>query len=284
MKKIITTILLVALCSLGALAQEPQEQSATPADSVQVATDATADAEVAPQDAKSLCRAEWDAGNRAYMEGNFAEALEHYESILGYGLYSAKLYYNLGNAAFKLGHTGEAILFYSKALKIAPSDDDIRYNLAIAEAQTKDKIEVMPEFFLNRYLRTVRNSISCTAWSVLSLIALAVALAYGLVFLLSKRLALRKAGFYGAVVAAIVLVATAWFGIAERHEMLQSEEAVVMASAISVKSSLDISATDLFVLHEGTKVRIVTELEHWYEIVIADGKKGWIDAYSIERI
>lgn len=276
------TIYFFALCAtlFGSLAVAAQEHDSLPADSTAQAT-AT---EQTPKEEQALCREQWDAGNRAYMEGDFAKASECYQSILGHGLYSAKLYYNLGNAAFKLGKTGEAILYYNKALKIAPSDDDIRYNLAIAEAQTKDKITVMPEFFLKRWAREVRNSLSCTAWSILSLIAFAVALACVAVFMLAQRLALRKAGFYGAAVVALLLVATAWLGIAERRDMLQRTEAIVMSSAISVKSSPDRSATDLFVLHEGTKVRIVTELENWYEIVIADGKKGWIDAYSIERI
>ena len=264
----------------GTLAATAQERDSIPADST-VALQTTAPA---PGDDKAFCRRQWDAGNRAYMEGDFEKAADCYQSILGYGLHSAKLYYNLGNVAFKLGHTGEAILYYNKALKIAPSDEDTRYNLAIAEAQTKDKIEMMPEFFLKRWAREVRNSLSCTAWGVLSLAALALALACTAIFLLAQRLTLRKTGFFGAIAASVVLIATAWFGIAERNEMLRHEEAIVMASAISVKSSPDRSATDLFVLHEGTKVRIVTELENWYEIVIADGKKGWIDAYSIERI
>lgn len=66
--------------------------------------------------------------------------------------------------------------------------------------------------------------------------------------------------------------------------MLRREQAVVMSSAISVKSSPDRSATDLFVLHEGTKVRIATEIDGWYEIVIADGKKGWTESRNIEQI
>lgn len=276
------TAYIFVLCTLlfGTLAATAQERDSIPADS----TAAAQTAAQAPTDDKTICRRQWDAGNRAYMDGNFAKALQCYQSILGYGFYSAKLYYNLGNTAFKLGHTGEAILYYNKALKIAPSDEDTRYNLAIAEAQTKDKIETMPEFFLKRWVRDVRNSLSCTAWSILSLAAFALGLACTAIFLLAQPLALRKAGFFGAIAASVVLIATAWFGIAERNEMLRHEEAIVMASAISVKSSPDRSATDLFVLHEGTRVRIVTELEHWYEIVIADGKKGWIDAYSIERI
>ena len=105
-----------------------------------------------------------------------------------------------------------------------------------------------------------------------------------LLFLLSRQLKARKAGFYGALMVAVLLFITTAFAIAERNDILLREDGIVMASAISVKSSPDRNATDQFVLHEGTKVRITTEIDGWYEIVIADGKKGWSEAKNIEKI
>ena len=125
---------------------------------------------------------------------------------------------------------------------------------------------------------------SCTAWSVLSLAALAFALGLFLLYLLAPRLSLRKAGFYGTAVAAALFVLTTWFAAGERREMLDDSQAVVMAASTAVKSSPDKSATDLFVLHEGTLVKISDLLEGWCEITIADGKKGWLECRTIERI
>ena len=99
----------------------------------------------------------WEVGNKAYIEGNYDKAIEEYTAILDGGEYSMKLYYNLANAYFKTGAMGKAILYYNRALRIAPSQEDIRHNLALAEAQTKDRIAVIPEFLLNRWLRTMRN-------------------------------------------------------------------------------------------------------------------------------
>ena len=226
----------------------------------------------------------WEAGNRAYIEGNYDKAIEEYTAILDGGEYSMKLYYNLANAYFKAGAMGKAILYYNKALRIAPSQEDIRHNLALAEAQTKDRIAVIPEFFLNRWMRTMRNSMSCTAWSVLSLVWLGVMLAFGLLFLLASRIRWRKMGFYGALCAFLLFVATTSFAISSRNDMLSHDEAIVMGTAISVKSSPDRSATDLFVLHEGTKVKVLTEVDEWVEVVIADGKKGWTERKNIEEI
>ena len=226
----------------------------------------------------------WEVGNKAYIEGNYDKAIEEYTAILDGGEYSMKLYYNLANAYFKTGAMGKAILYYNKALRIAPSQEDIRHNLALAEAQTKDRIAVIPEFFLNRWLRTMRNSMSCTAWSVLSLVWLGVMLAFGLLFLLASRIRWRKMGFYGALCAFMLFVATTSFAVSSRNDMLSHSEAIVMGTAISVKSSPDRSATDLFVLHEGTKVKVLTEVDEWVEVVIADGKKGWTLRSNIETI
>ena len=226
----------------------------------------------------------WETGNRAYIEGNYDKAIEEYTAILDGGEYSMKLYYNLANAYFKAGANGKAILYYNKALRIAPSQEDIRHNLALAEAQTKDRIAVIPEFFLNRWLRTLRNSMSCTAWSVLSLLMFGAMLAFGLLFLLASQVRWRKVGFYGALCAFVLFVATTSFAVSSRNDMLSHNEAIVMGTAISVKSSPDRSATDLFVLHEGTKVKVLTEVDEWVEVVIADGKKGWTECKNIEEI
>ena len=171
-----------------------------------------------------------------------------------------------------------------RALRLAPGNDDIRYNLSVAEARTKDNIEQIPEFFFTEWMRGVRRLMSCTAWSVFSLAALVCALALFLAYLLAQRLPLRKAGFYGTLVAAAVFMLTSWFAMGERREMLDDTQAVVMSLSTAVKSSPDKSATDLFVLHEGTLVEITDRLDNWCEITIADGKKGWLECKTVETI
>ena len=118
----------------------------------------------------------------------------------------------------------------------------------------------------------------------LSVLALVLALGLFLLYLLAPRLALRKAGFYGTILAGVLFVLTTSFAAGERREMLDDTQAVVMAASTAVKSSPDKAATDLFVLHEGTLVTISSRLEGWCEITIADGKKGWLEAKTIETI
>lgn len=210
----------------------------------------------------------WDVANTAYINGDFRAAAAAYEQLLAQGFVSVKLYYNLANAYFKENRLGKAILFYHRALRLAPGNDDIRYNLSVAEARTKDNIERIPEFFFVGWMRSVRHTMGCAAWTVLSLVLLACALALFLLYLLAPRLSLRKTGFYGTLVAGLLFVCVTWFAAADRREMLDDSQAVVTAASVAVKSSPDKSATDLFVLHEGTVVRIADRLGEWCEVVI----------------
>lgn len=252
-----------------------------------LARDTTAQAALPPvaQPAQELTPDQlWDLANTSYINGDYHAAVDVYEQLLGRGLSSAKLFYNLANAYFKEGRLGQSILYYHRALRLAPGNDDIRYNLSVAEARTKDNIEEIPEFFLTSWLRDIRHTMSCTAWSLFSLSALVCALALFLLYLLAQRLSLRKVGFYGTIAAALVFMLTTWFALGERREMLDRSHAVIVVSSSAVKSSPDNSSTDLFVLHEGTMVVISDRLDGWCEVTLADGKKGWLQCKQIQTI
>ena len=270
MRKFLTFILCV-FCSVVAMAQTPDSLAG------KLPTQAELEPSYTPDKA-------WSAANEAYIAGEYARAEQLYSRIVADDKFSAKLYFNLANTLFKQNKLGEAILYYHRAQRLAPGDDDIRHNLAMAEALTKDRIEQVPEFFLKTWLRSVRNMLSCSTWTVISLVMFALTLILALLFVLAQRLTLRKTGFYGMLATALLFVATTWFAASERRVILDREAAVVMASAASVKSSPDRSATDIFVLHEGTTLRVVGTLDEWSEVVIADGKKGWIESSKIERI
>ena len=133
-------------------------------------------------------------------------------------------------------------------------------------------------------MRTLRNLLSGTAWTMLSLVLLALAFLCALFYLLAGRLSLRKGGFYGMAACLALFVVATLFAAADRSETLDRRDAVVMSSAVSVKSSPDRAATDLFVLHEGTVLRTGDSLGDWTEVTIADGRKGWLESRHIETI
>ena len=226
----------------------------------------------------------WEAANAAYNNGDFARAAELYESILGNQLHSAELYYNLGNAYYKQEMLGKAIVNYNRALRLAPSDEDIVHNLEYATQETKDNIEEIPTFFLISWVRAFRNIMGSNAWTIISLLTLVLTLLAALIYLLAERLSLRKTGFYSMCVAAIISIVSTTFAYQTRQALVNSNEAVIMSSAVPVKSSPDRAATDLFVLHEGTKLSLGERIDGWVEIQIADGRKGWVESSRIEII
>lgn len=277
--------LLICICLLTTLLTARGQQSDGSAADTAAAepTIETPDELTAPSDDLD-CDALWDQANTAYLRSDYRCAIRDYEAILNRGFRSAKLYYNLGNACFKDDRLGEAILNYRRARLLAPGDEDIRYNLSVAESRTKDRIETIPEFFLEGWMRTLRNLLSGTAWTMLSLVLLALAFLCALFYLLAGRLSLRKGGFYGMAACLALFVVATLFAAADRSETLDRRDAVVMSSAVSVKSSPDRAATDLFVLHEGTVLRTGDSLGDWTEVTIADGRKGWLESRHIETI
>lgn len=273
------SLLLATICTAQT---EPQAEAVGNPDSAIAATENAEATTTAPtsNDPEML----WQAANAAYNAGEYAQAVESYNRILEQGLGSAALYYNLANTYFKQEALGKALLYYNRALRLSPSDEDIRHNLEYAEQSTKDSIEKIPEFFLTTWLRTIRGTMSCTAWSILSLVMLAAMLSCGLMYLLSQHLSMRKTGFYLMVVAAVMFIGSTLFAWSERNMLVKRNEAIIMNSAVSIKSSPDKSATELFVLHEGTKITIGAVVDGWAEVRIADGRKGWIEQERIERI
>lgn len=226
----------------------------------------------------------WDEANSRYVNNDFAGAIAVYESILDQGYASSKLYYNLGNAYFKDNSIGKAILNYNKAQRIAPSDSYIEYNLAVANSYVKDRIDAVPQFFLNSWARTLRTSLSSNVWAVISLIFFTFALCFALIYVFSQKKSWRKAGFFTAVVMAIFFFMSVSFAVMEKNRLMNSSEAIVTAPAVAVKSSPNSAGTDLFQIHEGTKVEVLGDFGEWGEVMIADGNKGWLLLSAVEMI
>jgi len=195
------------------------------------------------------------------------------------------LYYNLGNAYFKSGEIAPAILWYERALRLDPSDADIRYNLEYARALTQDRIDEVPEIFFEQWGHALCYLLPSNTWAVISILFFALTVALVLLFLLGSSSALRRWGFFGAI-AAFLIAFLGWdFARWQRSEALRQDQAIVMRPVSSVKSSpSEGSAKDLFILHEGTRVKVLDNVSGFSQIEIADGRQGWIPGKDLEII
>lgn len=222
--------------------------------------------------------------NNNYSQNLYSNAIEQYLQIIDQGYESAEVYYNLGNAFFKSNDIPSAILYYEKARKLKPNDDDIEFNLKVANTKIVDKIEPVPELFFWRWWRSIYNIFSADTWAkigVAGFILFFIMLAF---YLLSKQILIRKTAFYTGMVIFIFTLFTIIVGY-QKYNLLKSEnEAIVFTPTITVKSSPNQNSVDLFVIHEGSKVQIVEKVGGWYEIKIANGSVGWLPASALKSI
>ena len=227
----------------------------------------------------------WTAGVTAYSEGNWATAEKAWSDLLAIGLESPQLYCNLGDAYFKQDDLAHAILNYERALKLDPSYADARYNLGFAQELVQDKIEAVPDFFLEVWGRKLCWLLPSDTWAVLFLVLLAVTLGCVLLFLLGRSVAARRGGFIAGIVALVLSLLCLSFAFWQRSDYRKADSAIVTRAVTTVQSSPGSdSAKDLFVLHEGTKVRLLDEVGSWRNIELADGRQGWLPDSDLEVI
>jgi len=223
--------------------------------------------------------------NKAYSEGDYHVAISLYEDVINSGFESAELYYNLGNAYYKVNQIPGAIFNYEKEKKIKPNDERINFNLAIVNRKVIDKIEEVPQLFIWDWWRTFYNIFSERIWTIISIVSFSLVFILLTVFLLSKTIVLRKISFWTAVLMLLVTFISLSNAYILYRKTTTEMEAVIFTPTITVKSSPDKNSVDLFVLHEGTKVKILDdEISNWYEIEIADGSEGWLQEIHLRKI
>ncbi len=220
----------------------------------------------------------------AYARGQYQQAIKDYSELLKKGV-SAELYYNLGNAYYRTEDITHAVLSYERALLLSPGDRDIRFNLQMARSKTIDKITPESEMFFVTWYRSLVNLMSVDAWAFAALTALALAIALALVYLFANRIWLRKLGFFGAIGLLLLFVLANILAYSQKQELVSRSSAIITSSAVGVKSTPADDGTELFILHEGTKVEITDgAMKQWKRVRVADGKDGWVKAKDMEVI
>lgn len=222
--------------------------------------------------------------NTAYIDGQYSYAIELYEAILEQNLEAAELYFNLGNAYFKENRLGHAILNYERALRIKPGDENTLFNLNVARARTVDRINPVPLIFYENWWRSFYSFFSTDTWAKLGLFLLVFSLvSLGGFFFVQTR-GLKKLGF-GLSLFCLLLMSVSFFAArSQYHNTFKKREAIVMTPRATAKSSPGDSSPDLFVIHEGAKAKITSELGDWYEIRLANGNVGWVKKSALEMI
>lgn len=226
----------------------------------------------------------FEQGNTLYNDGNYTLAIEKYQTILENGKHSAELYFNLGNAYYKLNNIAPSIYYYEKALQLAPNDKEILNNIAFARNMTIDDIATIPEIGFSKFVNSITNMMSFDAWAMMAVgfVILFVILILSYYFSYTsfkKRIAFVVSS--ASIVFACVSVVMAY----HNYNLKKNDKpAIVFAKESQIKSEPNLRSTEAFKLHEGTKVQILDTVNNWKRIKLADGKTGWIISDDIKAL
>ncbi len=226
----------------------------------------------------------FEQAGRLYQAGKYDFALEKYLSIKKSGYESSELNYNIGNSYYKIANYPKAILYYEKALKLNPSDEDAQINLKISNLKIVDKVSEIEPFFIYKWLKIAINFFSPTLWAVFFIITLFSASAFLILQIVIRKPSLKKTFFALAILSLCFAVINLSSAIYANYLINASNSAIVMSQAVNVKSGLDPTADVSFVLHEGTKVNILEVKDNWLKIKLSDGREGWMPQKDAENI
>ena len=223
-------------------------------------------------------------GNTFYKTEDYSRAVEIYLAIEEQGFESTELFYNIGNCYYKMNKVAPSIYYYEKALKIDPSFEDARFNLAYAKRMTIDVIEELPKTFLQRFSQNVIQKFS---FETLAITAVSASFLMAVLFLLyyfSGGIKTKLLFFNSAILAFFILLITVFFAFSNYSTVQKNRQAIIFALQAEIKNAPTPSGEEVFELHEGTKVIILDELDDWKKIKITDGKTGWISSEDLKEI
>lgn len=224
------------------------------------------------------------AANELFNTGKYQDAIRKYQYVLGQGFESWELYFNLGNAFYKSGNATYAILNYERAKKLAPNEDDIRYNLELARTLIVDNIVSLPEGGFLRWSRQLISSKSINFWGILSIVTFFTFLFLFGLFLLSRTFRIKRLAFWFSIAAVSISAITFTFGTTMKSKLVNHKSAVITDRSVRVKASPSETGTELFIVHEGITVQLNDQLGEWVYVSLPDGNKGWIKEASMIRI
>lgn len=233
---------------------------------------------------QSWAQAGFEKGNELYTQGKFKEAAQSYESILKSGQESAEVYFNLGNAYYKLDSVAPAIYNYEKALLLRPNYKDAAINLGYAQKMTIDNIEAVPQVGFSKMLYNFTSAYHYNQWAWAAVIWAFGFLILFIGYYLTGRTLFKRIFFIGMFIALLAILLSIFSAVYVKSALEDERPAIVFSEVVSVKSEPLQNADDAFILHEGTKVYVTETLDNWKKITLANDTEGWIPAGAIKEL
>ncbi|UOB19220.1 tetratricopeptide repeat protein [Abyssalbus ytuae] len=226
----------------------------------------------------------FESANQLYNDGKYQEAINNYLKIIENGEHSASLYFNLGNAYYKLNRVAPSIYYYEKALQLSPNDSDITNNLLYAQNMTVDAIEVLPQTGFSKILQGLIGKVSYNTWAITSILCMLLFVITFLVYYFSSYQNKKRLFFIISITSLLFSLLSLIFAFTGYNYVNSKKPAIVFAKETGVNAEPNHRSNEIFVLHEGTKVNVEEEMGEWKKIKLADGKTGWLPSTEIKEI
>lgn len=219
--------------------------------------------------------------NELYKNNQYQLAIDEYNKLVKQGYEGTSLYYNLGNAHYRLGKVGFAILYYEKALKFSPSDEDVKHNLALAKLNLVDKVDELPPFFIFNIWEGLLASFSVSGWTIIIYIIFILLLLAVIAYFFSRSVTQQRISFFTGIGILVLLFLSISLLAVKMNKEFNIKNGIIVETSVIVKSAPDNSSKDEFSIHEGLKVRLEDKVDDWVKISLSDGKVGWIIEKSL---
>ncbi len=226
----------------------------------------------------------FEKGNAAYEAENYQDAIDKYSRVLELKQESAALYYNLANANYKLNRIAPSIYNYERALQLKPGDADIKSNLVFAQNMTIDAITPLPQNTFSKWYKSILNLFTIDGWATAAVVFTMLFMGCFLVYFFVYSTAQKRLFFTATCLSFFLGLSALFFAFRSQSQTNENNIAIVFSPTVEVRQEPKMSSEEAFVLHEGTKVRILSVREEWSEIQLADGKEGWIPKTDIKAL
>ncbi|MEB8328415.1 tetratricopeptide repeat protein [Flavobacteriaceae bacterium KMM 6897] len=226
----------------------------------------------------------FDEATKAYNEGKYNAAIENYNKIIDNGEHSAALYFNLGNAYYKLNNIAPSIYYYEKSLLLDPSDNEVKNNLGFARNMTLDAIEQLPETGIGKIFSGITGFLSFDQWAITAIIFMLLFVLGYIAFYYLSYSSQKRVAFIGSMASLVISIGAVLFAYMEYNTYRSEQPAIVFENEVIVKSEPNNRSQESFRIHEGTKVFVLDTLSDWNKIKLADGKSGWLPSDNIKLL
>ena len=225
----------------------------------------------------------FEKGNTFYNKGDYQNAIESYLGIIENGYHSSEVYYNLGNANYKIGNVAEANFYFEKANILSPNDKMIMNNLEFAKNMTMDSIETLPQTQINLIFNDLLAFMTIDNWSIFSILIIWMGCILFLIYSFNRSIVIKRIFFSSGVLSFLIFTFFIYITFS-KQEQENTKKGIVFSKEIGVWTEPNQRTEVLFFLHEGTKLEIIDELEGWTKILISNGSEGWIESNSIRLL